>query len=220
MKTLVLLALLLVACQPVPPMTPSLAEEATYKTLTGDSLGTSFAISEHYLLTAGHMCDGVKKVALEGTNHVRFAADVVDYELDYDTNADICLLHTDRKLPQSVSFALQMPSAGDEVWYVGYPLGDFTKGVGVYVGDTDEAHNNDFTSSAPCDHGASGSAMFSASGVYGILVRLQVFEAPPSMLDELLGRDKGLDIRPGPEGCVVTPLEQIGTFLKKNGLSL
>jgi hypothetical protein len=57
--------------------------------------------------------------------------------------------------------------------------------------------NNYFTT-APCDHGASGSALYTADGVFGVLVRLRY-------------DDEG--VHPGTEGCVVSPLAQIRLLL-------
>lgn len=188
------------------PVAPATAEDSTYKMLTGNALGTAWAASDHYLITAGHMCDETDKYALVSSLGERFGATLVDYSQTYreDDTApvvpdDICLIKTDRTLTSYLPLAGDMPSVGDAVYYVGYPKGEWAKSYGVYEGDLDDEHWNDYSFSAPCDHGASGSAVLDASGhVWGVLVRVKVVDG---------------EARPGVEGCVASPLSQIISIL-------
>jgi hypothetical protein len=89
-----------------------------------------------------------------------------------------------------------MPVLGDEVGYVGYPLGVLTRSKGNYFGDIDGpfVNWNNYTHDAPCNPGASGSGMYHAGGVWGVLVRRIVV---------------GQDVLSGDAGCVASPLPQI-----------
>ncbi len=210
MKTLLPLAVL-AGCQFSSPMTPSAAEQGTYELFVDDSQGTGWAIDEHHLVTAGHMCtDGVgSKLAARTSTGFQFQTEVVDYEMDgYEDEKtplkDACLLYSERPLAAPLPLAAEMPAVGTEAWFVGYPLGTYVKSVGTYLGDTDGVQKwNDYTVSAPCDHGASGSAFFTDEGVFGVLVRVLVV---------------GVDVRPGTDGCAATPLVDIKALLKRNGL--
>lgn len=209
MKTILLG--LLAACQLPAALTPSVVEEGTYKLHNDEGQGTGWAVSEHYMVTAGHMCregKGQKLRAISST-HDTFTVEVVDAEeVDTDTeHKDVCLMHSDRPLPHPLILASEMPKVGTPAFYVGYPLGDFVRSEGVYKGDTDgpDATWNDYVVTTTCDHGASGSAFFTAAGVFGVLVRLQVI---------------GEEILPGNEGCVATPLADITGMLKANGIEL
>ena len=203
-----MLALLLSACQLPDPVAPSAAEDATYKILSEDALGTAWAVGPHNLITAGHICDGQDRFALVTTRGIRFGAEKVDLDYDDDTVADVCLLQTERGLGPGLSLAQSMPAVGDAVYFVGYPQGEWTKSEGAYLGDVDgPAAWSNYTFSAPCDRGASGSAVLSDEGVFGVLVRLIVTEDAT-----------GFRVHSGVEGCVVTPLPDIQTILQKNHL--
>ncbi len=206
------LLLALAACQFPAPAAPQFAEDSTFKMLAGTSIGTAWAVSEHHLITAGHMCSATDKYALVSRAGERFAAELVDYADDYPellTNpgpmSDICLIHTDRTLSVHLTLADKLPAIGQQVFYVGYPRGEWTKSFGRYQGDVDGPSNHwsDYSFSAPCDHGASGSAVLSSSGVWGVLVRIKVI---------------GGELHDGAEGCAATPLHEIRDLLRRNGL--
>jgi len=206
-----ILLAVLTACQLPAPLAPQSAEDATFKMLAGGSQGTAWAVSDHYLVTAGHMCDETDKYALVTSRGERFGATLVDYVQMYPADdiarevpEDVCLIKTDRTLSVHLTLAEDMPWVGEQVYYVGYPLGEWTKSFGVYEGDQDDdQHWNDYSFSAPCDHGASGSAVISVHGVWGVLVRVKVVD------------DKVL---PGTEGCVATPLSAVRDLLRANGV--
>lgn len=210
MKPLLGLALI-AGCQFSPPMTPSAAEEGTYELFDSEGQGTAWAVDEHHMVTAGHMCTDGKGAGLTArtADGFQFRVEVVDYDLDgYDDDSapkkDVCLLHSDRPLPHPLPLAEEMPAVGTEAWFVGYPRHTYVKSVGEYLGDIDGIqHWNDYAVSAPADHGASGSAVFTADGVFGVLVR---------------GLVVGVEIHQ--DGFAATPLADIRALLKRNGIEL
>jgi hypothetical protein len=190
-------------------MTPSVAEESTYQLFSENGQGTGWAIDGDHMVTAGHMCDAGKGTKLSARTNTgfQFSVEVVDFDMSYDgfhAPKDICLLKSDRKLGTHVILAGDMPVEGTEAWYVGYPRGEFVKSVGKYIGDADGVQTwNNYVVTAPCDHGASGSAYFTEAGVFGVLVRLLLV---------------GDEVRDGSEGCVATPLGDIFDILHRNGI--
>lgn len=208
MKTLLLLAL--AACQMAVPVAPQAAEDSTFKMYAAGSQGTAWAITDRYLITAGHMCNEADKYALISNRGERFGATLVDYADNYpegdvakDLPEDVCLIKSNRTLSVHLTLAPALPRVGEQIYFVGYPLGEWTKSFGVYQGDLDDQHWNDYSFSAPCDHGASGSAVISVHGVWGVLVRVKVVDGK---------------VRPGEEGCVAEPLSSIRGLLRNNGL--
>lgn len=198
MKKLLLIAFLLGCQHPEPPVTPAIAEASSYKIFTPDShMGTAWVVDGRYLITAGHVCDaGPGDYTLESSTGRKLAAHPIAWEQDYSDMVDVCLVLADGELAPPLALADAMPAVGDAVGYVGYPLGELKRSTGKYLGDVDgpDDHLDDYTADAPCDHGASGSAMYSEDGVYGVLVRGIVI---------------GEDVLPGEYGCVASPLPQI-----------
>jgi len=173
-----------------------------YKVFTPDgSQGTAWVVAPHYLVTAGHVCDGEDGIfLLEQEDGLKLSAKRVVWSLSKDSDEEVpldaCLMYSEFTLGKPLPLAAEMPAIDTPVEYVGYPQGFLYHGHGVYAGDVDgPAQNwNDYFSTTPCDHGASGSAMYSEDGVYGILVRLYY---------------DGEGIKPGVFGCVASPLSQI-----------
>jgi hypothetical protein len=202
MKT-ALLTLALTACISPVPTLPKVAEDATYELHTPSGQCTAWAVDDHHLVTAGHCCDDEGSYFAAQPGRSLLPAEVVmGLDVDYEAQApvDICLLKTEAFLPASLVLADKMPLPGDPVGFVGYPNGKWTHNKGVYVGDIDGPFQfwNDYVATAPCGPGASGSAMYSEDGVYGVLVRM-VFV--------------GDRVYPGDIGCVASPLYQIEAIL-------
>lgn len=210
MKSLLFVALALSACAHVPApaapdtspaMSDELADAATYKVLTPDrSQGTAWAVGTHTLITAGHICDaGPGKYEIISSDGVHLVAEPVIWTFDYPDDRpplDVCAMRSEFVLPAVFPLAPAMPAEGTPVEYFGYPLGNHVHSEGTFYGDIDgpESFLNDYFADTPCDHGASGSAMYSDAGAYGVLVRLVVV---------------GDQVLPGEVGCVATPLSQI-----------
>jgi trypsin-like peptidase len=139
--------------------------------------GTAWAVKEDrgdaLFMTAGHVCNttdlGVpvtksafSLVSRDGQVHV---AEVVRFTADPEP--DLCLLRVRGLAAQPLALASEMPAYGDEVGYTGAPDGIYGGGMaplyrGFYAGDN--------LASIPTAPGASGSAMYSSSGVFGVLV--------------------------------------------------
>jgi hypothetical protein len=185
------------------PLTPDIVRLATYKLSTPDYMGTAWAVDKHHLVTAGHMCEveGPFKVM----RNYRYLP-VTPIVWEYGTGvADLCVLYTPRDLDSWLIVAEKMPAVGDSTSYVGYPNGEYTESTGVYLGDLDgsEEHWNDAVFTAPCDHGASGSPVYTRNGVWGVLVRI---------------RTDGGNVHPGSEGCVAISLDYLKSILDNAGV--
>lgn len=202
------LALLLSGCLygngTIQQAAPPVAEAATYYVLTPD-LGqcTAWGVAEGHAMTAGHCCheDGTYTLISDRNRHVE--ATVVRYnDVDHEDRVplDACLLQTESPI-RYLDLATKMPEVGDYVQYVGYPKGKWIHSEGFYKGDIDGPYQfwNDHHFTAPCDKGASGSAVLNSSGqVWGILVRLAFL---------------GEEVYPGTYGCIASPLSQIHQVL-------
>lgn len=208
---LALAALALAACNLVPaPSTPVLdtpvinadiATAATFMILAPDgSQGTGWAAGARHVVTAGHVCDGGKGQYMAVSNDLQVftVTPLVWEDLFYSHRPpiDICVMGTEETLRVVLPLAPQMPYVGQRAEYVGFPSSIYKHSVGEYRGDIDgpEIFLSDYASTAPCAPGASGSAMFTEDGVYGVLVRLAVI---------------GDQVLPGSMGCVASPLDQI-----------
>lgn len=204
-----LLALLSACYLNTTPTNTAKADEGTYKMIVDGATGTAWAVNEHFAVTAGHMCEEMPRdsVLVSSSGH-SFTAHSIAWELSSSYNGhDVCVLYVDAPLSAPLVIADRMPAVGDEIGYVGYPLGRHYEGHGHYLGDTDgEDHDNDNdTFDAVCDHGASGSAVFTDRGVWGVLVSLRI--DPTTM-----------DILPGSMGCVATPLSELRGMLDEAGV--
>lgn len=170
------------------------ADESTFKLTAKDiATGTAWVVAPHTLMTAGHMCE------MPGPDATYFATDWNGrsvlahpflWEMSDSELADLCLLHTAAPLGRPLHLADDMPDVGTPVHYIGYPLGIYTASDGVYEGAN--------ASSAPCDHGASGSGMYSDEGVFGVLVQLRQ------------------DLKPG---CLSVPIDEVRKFLTEAGVT-
>lgn len=185
------------------PVTAHAAEEASYKVFNDEAMGTAWAVDLHHLVTAGHVCEVFDdKFVIVSNLERRFHAKSVisEYSRTHGT-VDLCVLETQVDLPNFLVVADEMPAVGAKIGYVGYPLGVWGAFEGKYLGDLDgpDEDFNDDAFSAPCDHGASGAAVFTERGVWGVLVRLQT---------------QGGMLHPGTEGCVAIPLKPLRAILE------
>lgn len=188
------------------PLHAGVAKQATYKVHTGDSQGTAWAVGPHHLVTAGHVCETMTADFVIATETRRFHAKPIlwQYSEAGDAENDLCVLETDAKLDSWLVVAERMPAKNERVGYVGYPLGHYYEGSGVYFGDVDgPGHLNDDMFSAKCDHGASGSAVYHEGGVWGVLVRL---------------RTDGDYVHSGEDGCIAIPLAPLKKILSDAGV--
>lgn len=188
------------SCMLPAPLKPGTVEDGTFiilamKTDGQITQGTAWAIDRHHLVTAGHMC----RTSLEGVVMLKSLEDTDSAfkgqwtDVEFGESTDLCLVKTDQNL-SPLPLADQMPHIGENISYLGYPNAVKTYSKGKYIGDLD----GDYTFTAPCDHGASGSAVVSDRGVWGVLVRL---------------RTDGGSIHDGSDGCVAIPLPTIKQFL-------
>lgn len=209
LAALVCLAACHVTVDPLVPagveLTPERVNVSTYKILTPDmASGTAWAVAPDRVATAGHICDsGPGDYVLISYDKVSSVAHPLKWANNDDTMVDVCIMEAPG-VATPLPLTDVMPMVGEEVGYVGYPLGKWNFSSGKYAGDVDgDYHWSDYVARVDCDHGASGSAMFTRHGVYGVLVRLIVLETA-----------EGYDIRPGKEGCVASPFWQVQELLK------
>ena len=205
------LSLLLEACYLSHyPVTPKVASASTYRIFNTEVSGTAWAAGPGFVVTAGHVCEKGGPFTLSD-GHFNYPAEPVVW-VDGPIPAllgpygleDLCVLSTRAKVVPMI-IAPHMPRPGDTVWYTGYPRREFGTFFGPYYGDLDgpESTMNDYASGAPCAPGASGSAMYTEAGVWGVLVRI---------------RTDGGFIHTGPEGCVAIPLHKLLAILNVAGV--
>jgi hypothetical protein len=205
------------------PITPQVAQNGTYEMfvdvgMLGTAQGTAWAVDEHHLVTAGHMCDEMAEVSvLKSTiSERRIRAKAVLWEMGPDGHTDLCLLKTEQKLDGPLVIAKHMPYIGQDVTFVGWPLGVSVVSEGKYIGDMDGPffHLNDDVFTAPCDHGASGSAIFTDRGVWGVLVRVRTDnDAHNGLMPGSNGPDS-IGVHDGTDGCAAIALPELMSLLK------
>lgn len=185
------------------PVTPQIAEEGTYQMIIDGAMGTAWAVNDHQLVTAGHMCEQMNdNVVMISTSGRRFHGKIVVWDQAQGSYmSDLCLVNTDYTMPNPLNLAPEMPKIGQEMGYVGFPNGVYSEHQGVYQGDMDgpDYNEQDYSFSAWCDHGASGSAVYDDRGVWGVLVRLKVTAEGDVMTPE--------------DGGVAIPLGTLKEFL-------
>ena len=185
------------------PVTAQVADSATFKLNTGDYLGTAWAVNDHYLVTAGHMCQDAGDMVIQNGIHF-YPANWVAFQYSESGQDDLCVLHTPVTLDRHLVIADQMPGVGESIGFVGYPGGEYYVGKGRFLGDMDgDDTENDAAFSAPADHGASGSAMFTSRGVWGVLVRR---------------RTDGGYIHPAADGGAAVDLTHLVRFLNEQSV--
>jgi hypothetical protein len=179
------------------PLTPAIETESTYKIFTTDaegvtSGGTAWVASPGVLVTAGHMC---QMAALAGHSLVLkseagryMPAHWIIWELSSGPEADACIIRADGPVGPPLVLARSPPIIGTPDFYVGYPNMVYSVGRGIVAGPAD--------STAPADHGASGSAVSTDEGVYMVITQA------------------------GPGGHVLgTPIKEVRALLDGAGIS-
>lgn len=193
----------LVACAGLPvyatDVPVSQAADSVYKiTIVHDGVeigsGTAWIAGVHdghtYLVTAGHVCsaaagDGAAEKHYILTGRDSGAPIAFDKLVGGEAGPDLCVVWTSGTFGKPMWLAADMPEYGAEVTYIGAPLGIYGDGVapfytGHYVGGNMVA--------MPAAGGASGGAIFTPAGVFGVLVsRARAFESATYFvpLDEL-----------------------------------
>jgi S1-C subfamily serine protease len=183
------------------PVTHAVAESSTYEIDGGGYQGTAWKVAPSYVITVGHMCEVDADVFTVETKLGRkVKADPVEYEMSLSSGADVCVLHLRHDLPgDPLVLADHLPNVGTKDGYVGFPKGKWFSGEGEVVTFNDE-DGPSIGTTAPCNHGASGSAVFTKDGVYGVLVQ---------------GHTKdGVTW----DACLVTPVDEIKSLLNDAGV--
>lgn len=210
------------------PVTPQVVQAGTYEMFVdagifGHAQGTAWAVDEHHLVTAGHMCENkAESSILKSTvNQRHIRAKAVLWEMGLDGHTDLCLLQTDQRLDGPLVIARHMPYLGQDVTFVGWPLGVSVVSKGKYIGDVDgpDEHLNDNVFTAPCDHGASGSAVFTSEGVWGVLVRVRTDNAAHDGLKINLDDPKNVGVHDGSDGCAAIPLPELMSLLRDGNVN-
>jgi hypothetical protein len=185
---ILILSVLLMSCLRAPlrpgyPVTVRAAQESTFmveKAFDGVPVasGTAWIVDKDgtftYLMTAGHVCAGTA-TRLDGSGSVMISYRLTSKDdvtmpalvLKAEQDVDLCLLMAPGSLGEPLLLAEKMPEHGAPVTYVGAPMGFYGQGLapvydGRYLG-------NRFVG-VPTIGGASGSALFTADGVFGVLV--------------------------------------------------
>ncbi len=152
-------------------------------------LGSGFAVTKDYLITAGHVCSAIleanKELGLKPSIIIQFFDSRGEFYAHqnvkihtYDTKRDLCLMEVvDHGLP-FVIFGSEKLKQGDDVYSIGGPGGFFPTKVRGYVtspdsGDIGEGSilNNKIVTSVPVHYGSSGAPLFNAKDeVVGVVV--------------------------------------------------
>lgn len=180
MRKLILTLIFLVSCSwqkhfPDYPLSASVAAKSSFKIVISNDKGVPVGsgtawivgIQENttYIMTAGHVCD---KPPLDTFQLI--GQDSTTYPVQkrmMATKPDLCLLTHEGIIGKPLWISTHDPVYGQAVGYVGAPNGHFGEGLapyyrGSYIGD------NCITT--PAYPGASGSAVWTADGVVGVLV--------------------------------------------------
>lgn len=191
MKKLILALIFVFACQVPAPgyVTPSRAVPSVFKITTSvsglrESTGTawiahySHAFDTTYLITAGHVCnaeeperEGERTYELESRLGKTYPAKeikrIFQDRLDDRWPIDLCLLLTPGFISQALPIMTREPYYGEKAYYVGAPRGIWGGGEApLYVGHYAGGELVAITGTG----GASGSALFTEEGVFGVYV--------------------------------------------------
>lgn len=152
--------------------TPSGVKDSVYKIVAlqnGEQQwsGTGWKLSDGSMMTAGHVCDtegqdGFTFRAINRWNQ-EYPVKVVKFSRD----PDLCLISAPHVPGPTMNRFTAVPLYGSPIWYSGAPVGVFGDGTvpfaqGAYIGG-----NKAMIAGYP---GASGSAMYTRDGVFGVLV--------------------------------------------------
>tara|TARA_B100000282_G_C31702893_1_gene477176 strand:- start:846 stop:1397 length:552 start_codon:yes stop_codon:yes gene_type:complete len=145
-----------------------------FSTYTGTAVSVAHQKDSTYVLTAGHICDGLDSKDVLAYDIVLKTQSGKGYYSEVyavDDNFDLCLLRVKEKLPVA-KIGLRSPSVGSKVSYTGYPTGFFAPGLlnrfDGYLAGQDLLGNHMYN--MPATGGSSGSPIFGSDGrVYGIV---------------------------------------------------
>lgn len=131
----------------------------------GVARGSGFAIADHVFITNRHVIGGA--TALQVSTYDGHDIDVV--ATGAVTFADLAVVWTREKLPQTLTFATSNPVVGANVTAIGYPLGGpLTTTRGKVLGYAQDPIGWSslpmMVNDAPIEHGSSGSPLVDDAG--------------------------------------------------------
>jgi S1-C subfamily serine protease len=143
--------------------------------------GTCFAISEHELITAGHICAELKDPTV--FLRVSFLNKEMSYEHHKeelkvsisDESKDLCILYINNNPLKPIKLSKVSPLMGDRVYVVGFfGDGDYIMTEGFYGKEMLLSHKNDLVAaslSAPTLFGSSGAPVLNNKGeLVGVVI--------------------------------------------------
>jgi hypothetical protein len=176
MRWLALLALLCGCYVYSYPVTKEVVSGSIYEVKTGDIQGTTFVVAPGYLMTAGHMC---KWGAADGAAYSLGGMGIEVHRVIWSyPDPDLCIYSASPNVTaRPLVIAAHPPKIGEAMETQGWPNGTPAISTGVVDGED--------TVTAPTDHGASGSPVYTKHGVFGVLVSLRDDEKPGFKFVEL-----------------------------------
>ena len=135
---------------------------------TGSGMTINIVKNTNTVITAGHVCDGAYEGQVNTTikvldhNSELHAAWVIFISQHTKDTSDLCILYVPTLKNKKINFSLRKPKIGDELYYIGSPLGVYHPPVvpvfkGTYSGTLDKSSS---MVTMPVAGGASGSAVF------------------------------------------------------------
>lgn len=166
-----IVAIALTALLLTPATTPvGQAIDAVVRVSTSTGTGSGFPISENEIVTAAHVVAGAR------TAEVRAGGQTIDADvIRVDRERDIALLRVKVDTDPFVAMALaeEPPTPGDEIYAIGYPLGDSQASVsrGIVSAVRDEPNGTHLQTDAAVNPGVSGGPAVGGDGaVLGMVV--------------------------------------------------
>lgn len=198
----VALIFLLACTSPVYPVSPRSTADSTFMvTVSYDGedqwMGTAWIVANEddktQLVTAGHVCQDEPDAKFTVRNLTLMAQDGETFQAVERMHAeepDLCLIEASGNIGRRLPLAQFMPEYGSAVAYVGAPLGIWGGGLaplykGYYAGGN--------LVSIAAAGGASGSALYTLDGVFGVLVRRTVRFESLTYIETLPDLKKFLD---------------------------
>jgi hypothetical protein len=152
--------------------TPDGVKDSVYKIVAiqgGENQwsGTAWKLSEGFMMTAGHVCDTAGEDGFTFRVMSRWNKEYPVEVIKFSREPDLCLLSAPHVPGDPMGTLTLTPAYGETIWYSGAPVGVFGDGTvpfaeGVYIGG--------YKAMIAGYPGASGSAMYTKNGVFGVLV--------------------------------------------------